>query len=98
MLTDLSSVELAKGDIEASERLDRAALEIRKATLGPRHPTIAEVMENLAGSLSMLGDFEEAERLGREALARRFFCSPMTSISGQKSAATMGTWPSVFRA
>lgn len=68
MVTDLSSVEIAKGDIEASERLDRSALEIRQAALGSKHPTIAEVMENLAGSLSMLGEFEEAERLNREAL------------------------------
>jgi tetratricopeptide (TPR) repeat protein/predicted Ser/Thr protein kinase len=69
MITDLSAVEMARGNIEASERLDRTALELRKAAFGPNHPTIAEVLENLAGSLSMLGDFEEAEALNREALA-----------------------------
>lgn len=69
IVTDASSVELARGDIEASQKLDRVALQIRRAALGPDHPTLAEVLENLAGSLGMLGEFEEAERLNREALA-----------------------------
>lgn len=68
MLTDQSSVLMAQGDIQASEALDRRALEIRENALGPNHITLAEVLENLAGAAMIQGHYDEAEQLGRRAL------------------------------
>lgn len=68
VLTDHSSVLMAQGDIEASDALDRRALDIRQHALGPNHITLAEVLENLAGTAMLRGHYEEAETLGHRAL------------------------------
>jgi hypothetical protein len=49
--------------------LQRRALAIAEAALGPHHPLVASILSNLAMSLQALGRPVEAEPLQRRALA-----------------------------
>ncbi|WFE73598.1 tetratricopeptide repeat protein [Roseinatronobacter sp. S2] len=58
-----------EGRYGQAEPLFREALEIRRKTLGNRHPAVGQNLNNLAGLLRATGRFVEAEPMYREALA-----------------------------
>ena len=62
-LNNLAALLIAQGKYAEPEPLLRRALEIDKAALGPEHPYVAIVAENLARSLRRLGREEEAREL-----------------------------------
>ena len=60
-----------KGDLAAAEPLSREALEVRRETLGNRHPDTLISINNLGILLKVKGDLAAAELLYREALEVR---------------------------
>jgi eukaryotic-like serine/threonine-protein kinase len=58
-------------DTGGTETFYREALEIRRRTLGPRHPLVAHGMDVVASRLRWRGRYAEAEALYRESLALR---------------------------
>ena len=60
-----------KGDLAAAEPLYREALEVRRATLGNRHPDTLASIGNLGLLLKDKGDLTAAEPLHREAVEGR---------------------------
>jgi len=65
----LGGVYLDLADYPQAEKMFRAALELRRATLGPKHMEVARALADLGESLSKLGDSAQAERLLTESLA-----------------------------
>lgn len=59
------------GQLDASERLIRAALATRRAQLGPMHPDVAKSLSDLALVLQHRSDYTQAAASAREALALR---------------------------
>jgi len=70
-LGGVASVRRARGDLEGAQALDRRAIEINEAVLGPDHPDVAIGLNNLAGSYFSQGKYDLAEPLWRRALAIR---------------------------
>ncbi len=68
VLQTIGLTYFAIDEIEQADSLLRQALAIRTATLGPRHPDVAETMGRLGWRLSLAGAFREAEPLLREAV------------------------------
>ena len=68
-LGPLAALLPAQGQYAEAEPLYRRALEILEAGLGPDHPSVAMVLENLAGLLRHLGRGDEAEQLEERAAA-----------------------------
>jgi tetratricopeptide (TPR) repeat protein len=58
-----------KGDYAGAERLHRAALAIRKETLGSQHADVAESLRLLAETLAAQKRWAEADPLAAEAVA-----------------------------
>ena len=56
----------AKGDLAAAEPLLREALEVKRETLGNRHPSTLTSINNLAMLLKGKGDLAAAKPLMRE--------------------------------
>ena len=70
-LTTLASELRVQGKYDAAEPLYREALEVRRETLGNRHPHTLASINNLGGLLRAKGDLAAAEPLCREALEVR---------------------------
>ena len=60
------------GDLAASEPLLREALDVRRETLGNRHPRTLASIRDLGNLLKAKGDLAAAEPLLREAGSARF--------------------------
>ncbi len=59
------------GDYPTALKMARRALELRRKYPGGRHESVAQALNELAKSLSLLGNLAEAEKNQREALAIR---------------------------
>ncbi|MCH9649600.1 MAG: serine/threonine-protein kinase [Deltaproteobacteria bacterium] len=70
-LSLLASLRHSESDLAVAEELNRQALGLREAHLGPRHPQVAESLHQLAEVVHHLGRWEEAESLYRRALEIR---------------------------
>jgi tetratricopeptide (TPR) repeat protein/predicted Ser/Thr protein kinase len=70
-LTALASVRLEQGASAAAGTLLREALALARAEEGPRGPTVAAVLTDLAAVFRATADFAQAESLSREALGIR---------------------------
>ena len=71
-ICNLSGLLQVKGDLAAAEPLLREALEVRRETLGSRHPhTLTSINISLGALLRAKGDLVAAEPLLREALEVR---------------------------
>ena len=57
-----------QGKLGEAEPLMRETLDIRRATLGPKHPDTLTSMNNLAGLLQAQGKLAESEALFKETL------------------------------
>jgi len=71
LLGVLGRVYTNLGLFDTAADLQRRALEQQRALRGPRHPDVAEAMDQLGLVLSKQNQFEQAEPLLREALAQR---------------------------
>ena len=56
------------GDYEKALPLYQRALEIREKVLGPHHPDVATILNNLALLYHHIGDYEKALPLYQRAL------------------------------
>ncbi|MFV8749259.1 tetratricopeptide repeat protein [Nannocystaceae bacterium ST9] len=70
-LSALGNIRTIVGDFDIAIDLERRALAIREAVLGPDHPEVANSLDNLAGSEVAKGDFDQALEHYRRALAIR---------------------------
>jgi len=59
------------GDYERAQPLLEDALDLRRAALGPKHPEVAQSLNDLGVILHYRGEFEAAEARYREALRMR---------------------------
>jgi serine/threonine protein kinase/Tfp pilus assembly protein PilF len=78
----LARVYAGIGLFDKAEPLQRRALEQRRALYGPRHPDVAQAMDQLGAVLLNQSRFDEAEPLLKDALAQR------RAFLGNSSAAT----------
>ncbi|MDB9823466.1 tetratricopeptide repeat protein, partial [Deltaproteobacteria bacterium] len=60
-----------QGKFAEAEPLYKRSLEIREKALGPDHPDVATVLENLAKCFSGMGKLDEAENLVARAIKLR---------------------------
>ena len=67
-MNNLAEVYWKQGKSQSAERLFREALEGRRRTLGPLHPTTANVLASLGEMKLEQKHFAEAESLLREAI------------------------------
>ncbi len=67
----IAAIEARRGEIDEAERHGREALRIREALLGPEHPDVATVLDDLALVHETKGAFEVATELRVRALAIR---------------------------
>ncbi len=70
-LPTLAGVYQAQGNYAEAESLYQQALAIVKKTLGPDHPYVATVLENMADLYKKTGRLDEAKRLEARAKAIR---------------------------
>lgn len=67
-LAQVARIRLAQARVEEAAMLSRKALAIRQAVLDSDHPDIAHSLKTLAMAVRMLGQFQEAEAMLRQAL------------------------------
>lgn len=67
-LSGLARVSCYLNDFEGAETLIQEVLEIRQRIFGKNHPSVADTLDELAGSLLLKGEYEKAEPLLKEAL------------------------------
>ena len=67
-ISSLGMLMHAKGDPAAAEALLRETLEVKRETLGSRHPSTLATINNLGTLLKAKGDLAAAEPLFREVL------------------------------
>jgi tetratricopeptide (TPR) repeat protein len=65
---NLGALCQAQGQYAESEKLRRRSPAIRVGNLGPDHPHVARVLQNLAEIYRLEGRYAEAESLGLAAL------------------------------
>ena len=70
-LNNLAELYRIQGKYTAAEPLHRRALAIRETALGPKHPDVAESLENYAVRLRDTGRSAEAEEMEARAKAIR---------------------------
>jgi tetratricopeptide (TPR) repeat protein len=70
VLTTLGTTYQGLGLYEPAKERLRAALDASRGAVGPEHIEVALALGRLAGAFEDEGDLRQAERLGREALAR----------------------------
>jgi tetratricopeptide (TPR) repeat protein len=70
-LTNLAGVYQAQGNYAEAESLYQQALAIVKKTLGPDHPYVATVLENISELYKETGRMNEAKRFEERANAIR---------------------------
>jgi MYXO-CTERM domain-containing protein len=68
-LSNLAELYNRENDVARAEPLHRSALALLEASLGPDHPDVAAVLDDLASERLARGDSTEAEALQRRALA-----------------------------
>lgn len=78
----LGSVYMGLGLFDKAEPLLRQSLDQRRALYGPRHPDVAEAMDQLGALLANQNRYDQAEPLLTDALAQR------RALVGNVSAAT----------
>ncbi|MCY0988276.1 tetratricopeptide repeat protein [Nannocystis sp. ILAH1] len=71
LMDALGIVYTELGDGEASLAMNRRALARWTEMFGPRHPVVAGSLDNISGSLELLGRYQEAAETEEEALALR---------------------------
>uniref|UniRef100_A0A0G4F4S4 Uncharacterized protein n=1 Tax=Chromera velia CCMP2878 TaxID=1169474 RepID=A0A0G4F4S4_9ALVE len=71
LLNNLGLLLQDQGDLQGAEKLLREALEVRRQTLGDRHPHTLISINHLGMLLNDQGDLQGAEKLLREALEVR---------------------------
>jgi serine/threonine-protein kinase len=67
-LTSQANAHFYLGQFDESERLNKRVLELDRQLHGPRHPSVADDLLNLAAIASNRTHYAEAERYDREAL------------------------------
>jgi len=67
----LAGLLYAQGKLGEAEPLMRETLEIRRATLGPKHPDTLTSMSNFAALLHAQGKLADSEALFKETLEGR---------------------------
>ena len=68
-LVELANAHFYRGDYGVAEKLNRDALAIDLRLFGPRHPSVADVHNNLGAINMNRGNYVAAEKDNREALA-----------------------------
>jgi tetratricopeptide (TPR) repeat protein/predicted Ser/Thr protein kinase len=75
LLEDIGNIRLSRGEVVEAVELQRRALAIKQAVLGPEHPSVASCHINLGGALAAGGDhrtahehFDTAVRIKAETL------------------------------
>lgn len=69
LLGELANVHFYAGHFDSSDSLNRLALAVRVARLGPAHPTVAEIDVNFGATEFERGRYAEAETWYRKAFA-----------------------------
>jgi len=70
-LNNLAEPYLAQGKYAQAEPLSKRALAIREMTLGPEHPTVAEMLDHYANLLRKMDRAAEAAKLKARPQANR---------------------------
>ena len=70
-LNNLASLYSDQARYTVAEPLYRRALSIWEKSLGPRHPTLAQGLENYAALLREIAQIEDAEQMEARAKAIR---------------------------
>jgi serine/threonine-protein kinase len=70
-MSNLAAILQARGELGEAEQIYRETLARRRATLGERHPNVADSLRSLATVLFEAGDLAAAEPLLRQSLAIR---------------------------
>src|ERR1700687_6152940 len=68
-IVEAAELAAAVGDYASAERHLRAAIAVQEATLGPRHPDLANTLNNLGVVCERAGNTVEAEHSYRPAYA-----------------------------
>ncbi|MGE0867437.1 MAG: tetratricopeptide repeat protein [Kofleriaceae bacterium] len=69
LLTVLASYQMRQGRLAESETTSEAALEALRSSLGNYHPSVASALRGLGATAAERGNFEQAHRYLKEALA-----------------------------
>ena len=79
-LNNLANYYYSLGDYNKAVELGTQALNIRKQTLGEKHPNYATSLNNLANYYSGLGDYNKAVELGTKTLETIINCFRKANI------------------